>query len=301
MKRRFLDLVLLAVVAALPASAATPIVSGTDLWVTPADGSTFSDFAANPIPSSFFCSGSAAFTGRIAFKGAPLASDEPEMLRTSDTVIHRLDDAAFDRTGVATTRLQVKAINLVSLQPLHTACGDFNVRATLAGDQPITRMRIYLDSESGGHYLAPLGLNVKLTFSPVNGQGRALSLVQAIRFPANPQAPWVQVRKAKLVSARYMKIDTDGDGRPDTLVPGPSNFRPLGTALGEKLLAQECLLEATPAEPLVVRSTVQKVVTTCEQAHVTPGHTHYVAPPPPPPTTTCDTSFSRFVLEPACP
>jgi hypothetical protein len=292
MKRCFLCLALLAAIAALPASATTPIASGTDLWVTPADGSTFSDFAAYPIPSGFFCSRSTAFTGRIAFKGAPLATDEPGMMRNSDTVIHRLDDAAFDPTGVASTRLQVRALNLVGIQPLHTACGDFNVRATLAGDQPVTRMRIYRDSVNGGHYVAPLGLNVKLTFSPVLG-GRALALTQPIRFPANPKAPWVDMRQEKLVAARYMKVDTDGDGRPDTFLPGPSNFRPLGTALGDKLIAEDCL-----SNPIYEESTVQKSVNTCQQAHVTPGHAHYVAPPPPPP---CDTSISRFIMEqPIC-
>jgi hypothetical protein len=278
MKRSFLCLALLAAVA-IPAYAATPIASGTDMWVTPADGSTFTDFAATPIPSGFFCNRSEAFTGRIAFKGAPLASDEPEMMLGSDTVIHRLDDAAFDRNGLATTRLQVRALNLVSLQPVQTACGAFNVRATLAGDQPVTRMRIFRDSEDGGRYSAPLGLVVKLTFTPVTG-GRALSLIQAIRFPANPKAPWVEVRQEKMVSARYVKVDTNGDGRPDTFLPGSTNFRPLGTSVGDKqLIAAQCA-----SQPLASTMGIEKVVTTCQQAHTTPGHTHYVAPPPPPPT-----------------
>jgi hypothetical protein len=290
MKRCILCLVLLALVAAVPASAA-PILSGTDLWVTPADGKTFTDFAATPIPSGFFCNRSEAFTGRIAFKGAPLASDDPAMLRTSDTIIHRMDDAVFDAKGVAVTRVQVRALNLVSLQPVHTACGDYNVRASLAGDQPVTRMRIYRESETGGRYAAPLGLVVKLTFTPVAG-GRALSLTQGVRFPANPNSPWVESRQEK--SARFVRVDTNGDGRPDTLLPGSSNFRPLGTSLGDKLFAQDCLEQEAIIQESTVKSADKSV--SCQQAHTTPGHAHYVAPPPPPPT--CNT---RIYEQQLCP
>jgi hypothetical protein len=47
---------------------------GIDVFTTPADGKTYYDFAQNPIPAGFFCEASKAFTGRVAFKGLPLAT-----------------------------------------------------------------------------------------------------------------------------------------------------------------------------------------------------------------------------------
>lgn len=262
MRRSVILAVLLLALAALPALAEGMVYGGTDLWITPADGSTFSDFASNPIPSGFFCSGSSAFTGKIGFQGAPLASDSPGTLMNSDTVVQRLDDAAFDAAGKASTRLQVKALNLVSLAPVKTECGSFNVRATLAGDQPVTRMHIFRENDEGGRFLAPLALNVKLTFAPVGRSGRALELVQQVRFPANPHATWVADNNKS--AGRYVRIDTDGDGRPDTLVPGPSNFR--AGALPGKVAINPAIPVDTPG------------YTT---AHTSATHTHTTTPPPP--------------------
>jgi hypothetical protein len=126
----------------------------------------------------------------------------------------------------------------VSMAPVRTACGDYDVRANLApGSQPVTRMRIYRDGEEGGRYIAPLALNVKLTFTPVGRAGRELSMVQEVRFPGSSLGTWMapQQDKAAGPAARWVRIDTDGDSVPDTLVPGPSNFRAGARRVMDKL------------------------------------------------------------------
>jgi hypothetical protein len=270
MRRSFI-LALVLSLAALPAFASNVVYGGTDLWVTPANGSTYSDFAANPIPSGFFCSRSQAFTGKIVFKGAPLASDSPEVTLGADTIIQRLDDAVFDDSGKASTRLQVKALHLVSLAPVKTACGDWNVRASLTGgDQPVTRMRIFRDHGEGGRFVAPLALNVKLTFSPVGRAGRSLELVQQVRLSADPRATWIADQNK--TTGRYFRIDTNGDGRADTLVPGPSNFR-AGIRSQDKRPAPGA---TTPINPAIDPDTPGY-----ETVHTSPTHVHGTVPPPP--------------------
>jgi hypothetical protein len=274
---------------ALPAFAGGAVQSGTDLWVTPADGTTFSDFSYNPIPAGFFCARSVAFTGKVAFKGAPLASDSPAVMRNSDTVIERLDTAEFDDAGRAVTRLRARALNLASIAPVKTACGDFDVRASLAGDQPVTRMRIFRDGDSGGRFLAPLALNVKLTFTPAGRTGGALELLQQVRFPADPRSSWM-AENNKAATVRYIRIDTDGDGRPDTLVPGPSNFRAGVRPSMAKFRYEE--VEPIGVDPY---EGIDPIYTT-PSYHTSPPHAHTTYPPPP-----CDNSPLRRALEEVSP
>ena len=47
------------------------IQNGIDAWRTTDDGSTFVDFAKNPIPAGFFCPGSAPFKGRLTSRESP--------------------------------------------------------------------------------------------------------------------------------------------------------------------------------------------------------------------------------------
>ena len=131
------------------------------------DGKTFYDFAQNPIPAGFFCKGSKAFTGRVAFKGLPLATETPGQLWGADTVIERLDDAVFDAKGIAMTRIQFRALSLVSIAPIKTACGAFHVYVSLGGQQRVTTMNILRTQEGGGNFVAPLAVDVRMTFIPV--------------------------------------------------------------------------------------------------------------------------------------
>jgi hypothetical protein len=226
--RTILILLSLSLILSLsPLSAATVIQHGVDVFTTADDGRTFYDFSYSPIPAGFFCKGSKAFTGRVAFKGLPLATDPPSQLLGADTIIERLDDAAFDDRGIATTRTRFRALSLVSSSPIKTACGAFHVYVSLGGKQRVTTMSIFRTQEGGGNFVAPLGVDARLTFIPVkpprNKDARRLELTQSITFPATP-LPWslTEIMPAKRTAP--VAVDTNGDLIPDTPLPGPSNF-----------------------------------------------------------------------------
>jgi hypothetical protein len=228
---------------AVPAIAATPVVhSGIDLWATPGDGRTFIDFKLNPIPGGFFCAGSEPFEGRVVFQGAPIKTGVTRELGNADTIVERLDEAAFDKRGVATTRIQVRALSLVGTAPIQTSCGAFTVSASLSGAQPVTQMRIVRQTATGGFYVAPLALNVKMVFTRVDDpSSRPIELKQDVRFNNNPPAAWQMERPEgqTVVHEAYVKVDTDGDGRPDTFLPGTSNFT-AGMGAQRKYLSGGC-------------------------------------------------------------
>lgn len=210
--------------------AADPVIQrGSDVFTTAGDGKTFYDFSHTPIPAGFFCKGSQPFTGRVAFKGLPLATETPGELWNADTVIERLDDAAFDAKGVATTRIQFRALSMVSIAPVKTACGAFHVYVSLAGKQRVTPMSIYRTRENGGDFVAPLAADVRMTFVPVKparGKGaRKLELETSFVFPAAP-LPWRLRDGAMAKRIGSVRVDTDGDQIPDALLPGTSNFAP---------------------------------------------------------------------------
>ncbi len=210
-----------------PVLAAPVIQRGVDTFTTQPDGNTFYSFAQNPIPAGFFCKRSAAFTGKVAFRGVPLATDVPGSLHGADTVIERLDDATFDDNGVATTRLRFKALSLASIRPIHTACGDFHAYVTLADRQRETTMKIYRTSEQGGNFVAPLAVDARVTFIPVRGgkKARNLELVGSFTFPAQP-LPWMHQAGPQVKRLTAARIDTNGDQRPDSQIFGTSNFHP---------------------------------------------------------------------------
>jgi hypothetical protein len=225
MRVRTLGIVFLVSGFATAAFAADRVIqNGIDVWLTKGDGSTFIDFAKTPIPAGFFCSGSAAFTGRVAFRGEPVVTGTPGALGATDTIVQRLDDAAFNKRGVAVTRTQVRALSLRSVAPLETACGQFAATVRLDGDQPITQMRITRENKDGGRFSGPLWLNVKVSFTPVGRvSSEALELPVEVRFPAKTSYPW-RSKAVAPVPTGFVLVDTDGDRVADTYLPGTSNF-----------------------------------------------------------------------------
>ncbi len=210
--------------------AADPMIQrGIDALTTRADGKTYYDFAKAPIPAGFFCEGSKAFTGRVALKGLPLTTKTPEQLRDADTIIERLDNAAFDAQGVALTRIQFRALSLVSIAPIKTGCGAFHIYVSLGGKQRVTTMRIHRTQEGGGTFSAPLAVNSRITFIPVKSgkakNARHLELTGDFTFPARP-LPWSFRNATSLKSIGSAVVDTNGDLKPDTQLPGTSNFVP---------------------------------------------------------------------------
>jgi hypothetical protein len=200
---------------------------GVDLFTTAGDGRTFYDFAQNPIPAGFFCKSSKPFTGRVAFKGVPLATGAPGQLGGADTVIERLDDAVFDASGRATTRIRFRALSMVSTAPIKTACGSFHVYVSLGGQQRVTTMHLSRTQEGGGDFVAPLAVNARVTFVPVkpgtSQAARKLELATDFTFPASP-LPWSFQRGAPEKGIGAVRVDTDGDLIPDTRLPATSNF-----------------------------------------------------------------------------
>lgn len=214
---------LLGLAAASPAVAADNVVrQGVDVWMTVA-GFAHTSFAAEPIPAGFFCSGSKPFTGVVLFKGEPLAAEPADSLGAIDTVVRRLDDVSFDTKGVGYTRIQLLALSLASTRPVDTSCGAYDVAVRLDGEQPTTNMRIVRTNTYGGTYAAPLALNVKLVFTPVQGNKSARrELTHRVDLGAAPNSVW-----AYTSTPRYQgtpRIDTNGDGTPDALLPVASNF-----------------------------------------------------------------------------
>jgi hypothetical protein len=244
-------LAILAVLLAVPAFAGGAVITnGIDLWKTPAAGGTFVDFSKHPLPAGFFCPNSAPYTTKVVLKGVPIKTNPANALHGADTIIQRLDDAAFAKSlpaispfpmrgddgnvrqvdasffsgrEVATTRVQVKAISFVGIRPVETGCGAYLVKASLAGEQPVTEMIIVRDNENGGSFYAPLSLNIRLIFTPVNG-GAPLELVRPLQFPAKPLSAWTEVPAKRNIYSSFVGVDTDADGVVDLMLPGTSNF-----------------------------------------------------------------------------
>jgi hypothetical protein len=240
-----LVLVLALVVGVSPLAADPVITRGIDVFTTTDSGTTYYSFADNPIPAGFFCKRSKPFAGRVTFKGLPLETRVPGQLRGADTVIERLDDAIFKADGTAVTRIRVRALSLVSVAPLKTACGAFHVYVSLAGEQRETTMRIVQTEKAGGSFYAPLAIDAKLTFIPVKpGKGRAnarpLELVGSFNLPGDA-IPWSFSGPPQAKRMGPVVIDTNGDLAPETRFSGTSNFAPGWPAQGA-MMTKNCVL-----------------------------------------------------------
>jgi hypothetical protein len=128
---------------------------------------------------------------------------------------------------VAHTRVQFLALSLLSAQPLQTECGQFQAAIRLKGLQPVTSMRIERTSPNGGLYSATLSVRAKVTFTPLQGEAsHKLELEQNIRFTANQSVWGRQDGVGAPAVEHYARVDVDGDGHAETVIPGPTNFRP---------------------------------------------------------------------------
>jgi hypothetical protein len=207
------------------ALAAPSIKPGIDAFRTLGGGKTYYDFAKNPLPAGFFCESSSSFSSRVALRGLPVATAVPGQLQEMDTIVERLDEAVFDDRGVAETRVRFRALSMVSIAPIKTSCGAFHVYVTLAGRQPVTKMRIYRTQPRGGSFRAPLAANVRLTFVPVvKGRStRKLEWRGSVKFPAQ-SIPWSFPEGTDIKQIESAVVDTNGDLIPETWLTGSSNF-----------------------------------------------------------------------------
>jgi hypothetical protein len=228
MSKRLGVLVVLLLIALPSFGAARSIQSGIDPWVTPGNGRTYIDFKTIPLPAGFFCFKSEPFAGRVVFQGVPVATAETGALGRTDTIIQRLDEATFDKRGVATTRIQVRVLHFESVQPIQTACGAYKVEVRLNGEQPVTHMRIVRENEKGGRFFAPIAVNGKVVFTPIDRpSSEVLEITRNVRFPADQGISWANQYGPRqgVQNIGYVQVDTDNDRRPDTFLPGTSaNF-----------------------------------------------------------------------------
>lgn len=209
------------------------IEEGTDLWRTRGDGSTYASFAINPLPAGFFCAGSSPFTGEVIFRGVPVAAEPAGVLGITDTVIHRLDDAKFNANGVAITRVQMKAMAFEGVELLRNECGTFRVGVELDGEQPITEMKIVREEDNGGRFIAPIHVNVNITFTPEDHGGETLRVPKKLRFGAAANAVWSTRPDVGFAQVPGdFGVDTDNDGAVDTVLPGTSRAFFAGSAAG---------------------------------------------------------------------
>jgi hypothetical protein len=220
MKRGLFVCVLLLAVAALPALAASPIdrvPAGLDYWQTLSSGATMYDFSNNAIPAGFFCNGSAPFKGRVNFEGVPIHTEPAGILGTTDTVIERLDDAIFDDSGTAQTRIRGRVLNLQGTDLLKNACGKFKVTANLTPNQPTSPMVFHAVNKYGGTFDAQLRLRVQVNFTNVKTK-QTFSLIRDVYLPTVNNTPFAIGKTAQVdcaatgtVAAADVRL---ADGRP---------------------------------------------------------------------------------------
>src|SRR5262249_54494062 len=110
---------------------------------------------------------------------------------------------------------------------------------------------------------------------PVSGKGGSRELYHHISMGPGSESVW-SYAKPVLAQPATVRVDTDGDGVPDTLLPGPSNFR-AGVApvimSGGPCYRQSCHCDPNATDP-------NTPSTGCDHLHCV---TVQVACPPPPP------------------
>ncbi|MEM7051729.1 MAG: hypothetical protein AAF604_18825 [Acidobacteriota bacterium] len=227
MNKKILSILALTTLLAIPTFAANDfIAAGPDLWQTTSNGTTRADFILEPIPTGFFCNGGEAFRGTIGFKGVPLATHPAGALGSTDTIVQRLDDAVFNGSGHASTRVQVIAMEFEGLDLVKTDCGTYSVRTVLEGEQPITNMEIIRNSDDGGLFFAEIGVRVRLIFTPVEAREKGIrTLVRDLAFAPAPNAGWsTKAGRGGIEAPAAVMVDTDADRQPDTWVHGTDGF-----------------------------------------------------------------------------
>lgn len=153
---RIAAILLLAGLAALPATAQI-IPPGEDPWVTAPDGQTKYSFPPGDVESLCGAPTSSTWDHSVALRGIPVAGFD------YDTTVKRIDTATFDTTGNAWTRVVVTRLDLASMAPQVTPCGDLSWRVRLAGPQAITKMNLVRTSTApiGGVFSADIAVNVE--------------------------------------------------------------------------------------------------------------------------------------------
>jgi hypothetical protein len=216
------------------------LAAGVDLWTTPATDATFFEDWLPPIPADFFDPGSDPFEQTVAFAAAPILSNPPGVLENADLVIERLQDCALPQIpSQDTTDVIVRAMHLVSLQPVTVTYGGANAEAwdvdlcLSALPQPVGGMTIHKACYLGGTLDTTLPVLPRLVFTrQSDGAQRTYDFGLEGRLPVIYDVVgghWVHQTDASLgvVSlAAGAQVDGDCDGTLDLVLPGSSAFVP---------------------------------------------------------------------------
>lgn len=184
--RTALATVLLASLAAFPALAQkNAIPFGKDVWVTPPNGQTVFTFADNDVESLCGAAPSSSWNHQVAFQGVPVQGQD------WDTMVNRLDDAVFNSTGIATTRVQVGSLAFQSMTTTVTPCGTLYFKVGLFGTQPVTNMTIQRTSAGGGVFSADISVSVEIQAFEIHHGDYVGSMFYSFVLP-NPAGgtPW---------------------------------------------------------------------------------------------------------------
>ena len=174
---------LLASLTALPA-AAQVIPAGNDFWVTPANGQTVFTFPDGDVESLCGLAPVSGWDHKISLRGVPAAGSD------FDTVVRRIDNAVFDATGNASTRIVLQHLAFASVNVHATPCGEINWQVGNFGRQAVTMMKLRRLTQQGGIFSADIAVSVE--FKAIDIKGNYLgSLFYNFVLP-DPQngTPW---------------------------------------------------------------------------------------------------------------
>ncbi len=238
---------------------------GDDAFHTPAAGGH--THVQLDLPPGFFGPGSDPFTGEVVLQGAPMAGAPPGI----DTVVRRLQAADLDGDGIDTVPIQVVALSLQSVEPLTVSFNDgannenWSFRVALSSMQPqqVGAMTVELQCRGSegsgagkGSFSSTLPVTPRMTFQRQNEPSIAIAIdpaptlvFQASGVPFVCEAdPSLQITELPPV-----QVDSNGDGIPDVVVAGRTNFVPgvldfscscMGGAQVKRLTEEQAMLDA---------------------------------------------------------
>jgi hypothetical protein len=259
--KRLAGIALSAACLAVPVVADAGVDAGSDVWNTPGDGTSFVDFADDPIPAGFFCTGSAAFSGTIALKGKPLATNPAAALRGADTVVVRPDDASFGSNFAA----YIVALSLEGTTGFSICGGSWTVLVYARSGEAVSVLAAQQTGAGGGTFGGTLVVPATVRFT----KGATVrELDRDVDFLIPSDSEWTFEPGGDGWVNPAATVDTDADGSPDTAIPAGSNFFP-----GWSQFPVSGLTAAAGCSRPPCRKPVR---------HEAPRHRHVVQPPLPP-------------------
>ena len=139
------------------------IPAGDDNFETTANGETYHNFQASPVPAGFFGTGSLQYTGLVPLVGVPL---NPQV-NDNDTTIHRNQDVFTP----GSTTITMTALNLASINPITVSYSDnhtesWNVQVNLSSLKTSGGSMSF--SSDGSTFDSSLSVYPKFTFTRVS-------------------------------------------------------------------------------------------------------------------------------------